>query len=47
MLSQFVGDTKLTSAADNPEGCNAIQRHVDKLRKSAHWNLIGFHKARF
>lgn len=38
--------TKMSGAFDTPEGWDAIQRHMDRLGRMAHGNLMKFNKAK-
>ena len=44
-LSKFVDDTKLCGVADTPEGQDAIQIHLDRLKHWVQENLMRFNKA--
>lgn len=45
-LSRLAEDTKLNSAVNMPEGWDAMQRDVEKHKKWACGNIIGFKKAK-
>ncbi|TRZ06904.1 hypothetical protein HGM15179_020206 [Zosterops borbonicus] len=46
ILSKFANDRKLRGVADTPEGCAAIQWHLDRLENWAERNLMRFNKGK-
>ncbi|KAJ7413641.1 hypothetical protein WISP_89210 [Willisornis vidua] len=45
-LRKFTSDIKLCGAVDTPEGWDAIQRDLDKLKRWAHGNIVMFNRAK-
>ena len=45
-LHTFADDTKLGGVVDTPDGCNAIQRDLDRLEEWANRNLVKFDKGK-
>ena len=45
-LTKFAGDTKLCGTGDTPEGQDAIQRDLDRLKQWAQVNLTRFTKVK-
>ncbi|KAF4805053.1 hypothetical protein TURU_002410 [Turdus rufiventris] len=46
IIRKFENDTKLSGVIDIPEGQDALQRVLDKLKETVHGNLMRFNKAK-
>lgn len=46
-LSKFTDGTKSERVTDQPEGCAAIQRHLNRLEKGSERHLLKLNKGKF